>query len=148
MTDKVTLGKLGEALFIKLFGGVQSDDEYDRIKDVVLDGRNVEIKVQNRHISKNMFTIRDAYYSNGRCLGVDNIIKCFNVDRLIFIEYDSSDTIKIWECPRTRTYTRFTTQSNTSMIGFHIGQMTLLRELLDSAFASECRVLTQSSLFK
>lgn len=148
MNDKVTMGKLAEQLFIKLFGGVQSVDEYDKIKDVVLDGRYVEIKAQNRHPTKALFAIRDAYHKNGQIVGIDNIIKCFNVDRLIFVEYDHSNKIKLWECPKHRQYVRYVTSKQMAMIGFPISQMTLLVEHEDASLANKFRSLSQSAIFK
>lgn len=148
MNDKVTMGKLGEQLFLQLFGGVQSADEYDKIKDVVLDGRNVEIKAQNRHPTKAVFAIRDAYIKNGSIVGVDNIIKCFNVDRLIFVEYDYTNKIKLWECPQPRQYVRYITSKQLAMIGFPISQMTLLAEHEDVSLANQFRSLSQSAVFK
>ena len=62
MSNKVTMGKLGEKLFLDLFGGVQSSDEYDRIKDITLDGRHVEVKTQNRHPTKAMFSESNPIY--------------------------------------------------------------------------------------
>ncbi len=149
MNQKVTMGKLGEQLFIELFGGVQSPDEYDRVKDIVLDGRHVEVKAQNRHPTKSVFAIRDVYIHNGSVLGVDNVIKCFNVDRLIFVEYDHTSIIKLWECPRPRLYERYITKSNNlGMIGFPISQMNLLAEHENVKLANTFKSLSQSKVFK
>lgn len=146
---QVTMGKLAEQLFIQLFGGVQSTDEYDKIKDVVLGNTNIEIKAQNRHPTKDVFAIRDAYLKQGTILGVDNIIKCFNVDRLVFVEYDTTNTIKIWECPKPRQYIRYVTKTTSmGMIGFPISQMTLLHEHADATIANQFRSLSQSSQFR
>ena len=149
MSNKVTMGKLGEKLFLDLFGGVQSSDEYDKIKDITLDGRHVEVKTQNRHPTKAMFSIQDAKIYNGSIIGIDNVIKCFNVDRLIFVEYDHSNTIKIWECPRPRLYERYVAKSNgLGMIGFPISQMDLLHEHKDAQLANTFKSLSQSGVFK
>ena len=149
MNDNVTMGKLGEQVFLELFGGVQSADEFDKIKDIVLDGRHVEVKAQNRHPTKHVFAIRDAYVNEkGNIVGVDNIIKCFSVERLVFVEYDHTSVIKLWECPLPRKYIKYTTSKQLAMIGFPISQMKLLISHEDAELANKFRALSQSKVFK
>ena len=148
MNDKVTMGKLAESLFVKLYGGKLSIDEFDCEKDLVLDGVNIEIKAQNRHPTKDLFTISDAYIKSGNVYGIENIIKCFNVDRLIFVEYDSTRFIKLWECPSPRSYVRYTTKAYKAMIGFPISQMILLNNYDNTELANKFRSLSQSGVYK
>lgn len=52
-----------------------------------------------------MFTISSINNGNG----LENIIKCFTVDKLVFLEYDSTDFIRIWLCTNRKNYDIFTT---------------------------------------
>lgn len=144
--DRETMGSLGENLVSKLMGVVLSEDKYDTIKDGILpNGSEIEVKTQNRHPTKNMFTISSVY--NGS-LGLTNIIKCFSVDNLVFVEYDSSDYIKIWLCTNRKKYDIFVTKSGKEMIGFPISEMTLLHNHYDPELANKMRSISQSSVFR
>jgi hypothetical protein len=140
--SKVQLGRLGEQLVADFFGVQINENFYDTEKDLTLsDGTHVEVKTQNRH-PQGMFTIRSPYNTRG----LNNVIKCFIVDRLLFVEYDSSDTITIWECTNRKKYKTFTTRDGRDMIGFPISEMQVLEVHVDSNLARKMRSLSQSKL--
>jgi hypothetical protein len=145
MSNVETMGSLGENLVSKLMGVVLSEDKYDTVKDGILpDGSEIEIKTQNRHPTKDMFTISSVNNGNG----LPNIIKCFSVDNLVFVEYDSTDYIKIWLCTNRKKYNIFVTKSGKEMIGFPISEMTLLHDHYDPELAKKMRSISQSSVFR
>ena len=144
MTNKEKLGKIGETLVSKLLNATLSENKYDTVKDMVeLDGTNVEVKTQNRH-PRGFFTINVEHKTN--------MNKCLTVDRLIFVEYDSTNTIKIFECT-DRSYEFIQTKPTLRepmgriMAGFPISKMTLLKSIDDSNLASEMRSLSGSKFF-
>ena len=66
MNNNETMGNLGENLVSKLMGALLSEDKYDTIKDGILpDGSEIEVKTQNRHPTKDMFTISSVNNDNG-----------------------------------------------------------------------------------
>ena len=92
-TNKEIMGRLGEECLAARYDLVLSDDKYDMEKDAKdADGLNVEIKTQNRHPA-GFFTVNMKH--------TNQVTKCMEVDRLMFLEYDNSDTLKVWECPKT-----------------------------------------------
>lgn len=73
------LGLIGEKIVINHYsrlGGIveHSINSYDNKKDLVVDGKTVEVKTQVPWISENSFTIKP-----------NQLRKCRNVDELIFI---------------------------------------------------------------
>lgn len=148
MSNKVKLGKIGEELVAKYFGVPINEDFYDTEKDLLLpDGTKVEVKTQNRHPTKHLLTLRA---SNDR-KGLNNLLKCFTVDRLIFVEYDHSDVITLWECVNRKEYEIYTTSPAgglITMVGFPIKNMSVLDTITDAKLASEMRSLSSSAQFK
>lgn len=74
------LGAVGEGIVRRFFESkgckVQmSEDKYDQVKDMIVDGKTVEVK-----------TLLPIYKYNAFCLPVQQSKKCESVDRLIFIE--------------------------------------------------------------
>lgn len=142
MNTKVELGMLGEALVAKHFSLQLNENFYDTEKDLIFpDGTTVEVKTQNRH-PRGWFTIRSPY--NGK--GLNNVIKCFTVDRLIFVEFDTTNEVKLWECTNRKKYDTFTTRDGREMIGFPINLMTLIHVEKNPDLARKMRSLTQSKL--
>lgn len=105
------LGKTGERLvaeFFKQIGSVveMSEDDYDSEKDMIVDGLNVEVKTQSiyRSFPHNgdkipAFTV-DIHQECDK-IKINQLSKCLNVDRLIFIARSSSFNKKvvIYEAP-------------------------------------------------
>lgn len=143
MNKQVQLGLLGEALVANHFGVELNENFYDTHKDLVVDGRTIEVKTQNRHPTKQLLTISAP---NGN-IGLSNFAKCFHVDHLIFVEYDSSDIIKVWECIDRMNFKTYTTKNGKAMVGFPIEDMKLLKEHTDPQLARQMRSLSSSSAF-
>lgn len=77
---KVALGAIGEGIVRRFFESqglkvVMSEDQYDSEKDMVVDGKTVEVK-----------TLLPIYKYSSFCLPVKQSKKCELVDRLIFLE--------------------------------------------------------------
>ena len=140
-SNKHRLGDIGEKIVARLENAIGSTDRYDTIKDLIDgQGKLIEVKTQNRHPSMGVFSIGADKLTNRE--------KCMNVDRLIFVEYDSSPEIKVWECgPRENTL-RYRTNSMKNMIGWPISEMTLLHTVNSPDLASRMRELSQSEQFR
>ena len=140
-TDKYKLGKLGESLVAKLFELKQSVDPFDvegDLKDAA--GKNYEVKTQVRHPFKGVFTINTK--------NISNMKKCFEVDHLIFVEYNVDDVIRVWECTDRDTCETFTTRDGREMLGWKINRMKLLKEIEDPTVAGQMRALSSSSFIR
>ena len=136
--NKEKIGEIGEGLVAKVLYGKISTDKYDMVKDIVVTvtGHKVEVKTQTRYWTKKAFTI-DLSQSN-------QLIKCQNVDRLIFVEYGLSGHIRIWEC-LDRNY-RVVEGGSRQMAAFDIGKMILINDLYLPDIASELCKLSGSGL--
>jgi hypothetical protein len=141
MTNKELLGKLGEDLVADLLQAELSLYKYDSDKDMTeKDGTKVEVKTQNRH-PNGSFTVNAMH--------VTNLNKCLSVDRLIFVEYDSSDYIKVFECT-DRTYRLINTRPTQRepegriMVCWPINKMKKLAEINNPSLASKMRELSNS----
>lgn len=144
-TNKEKLGALGESIVARLMNGVLSEDKFDSVKDMTLaDSSKVEVKTQNRH-PNGTFTINAMHVTNAN--------KCMNVDHLIFVEYDSSDIIKVYECVDRKNYKIFNTKPTPRepegrlMMGWPINTMNLIKEIKDAATAQKMRDLSGSRLY-
>lgn len=144
-TNKEKLGALGEAIVADLMKGVLSENKFDSVKDMTLaDSSNVEVKTQNRH-PNGTFTINAMHVTNAN--------KCMNVDRLIFVEYDAGDIIKVYECVDRKNYKVFNTKPTPKepegrlMIGWPINKMNLIKEIKDAPTAQKMRELSGSRLY-
>lgn len=148
MTNKEKLGKLGETLVAKLLNAKLSAYKFDSEKDMTtIHGANIEtkieVKTQNRH-PNGSFTVNAMH--------VTNLNKCLSVDRLIFVEYDQTNTIKVFECT-DRKYRIVNTKPTRRepegriMVCWPINKMTLLTEIEDAALAKEMRDLSNSRLY-
>lgn len=135
-TNKEKLGYIGEVLVKTYFGGELSENKFDMKKDITLStGEMIEVKTQNRDKYRNMFTVNTMHKNQ--------VEKCVNVDKLYFVEYDSSDTIRIWMCS-DRTYTIHETSDGRLMAGWPISKMTMIGMLEDNELARQMRSLSQS----
>ena len=136
-TRKVTLGELGEKLVASKLKGTRSSNPFDMKKDMVLNEsqEEAEVKTQNRHKGRNEFTVNIMHKNQ--------VEKCVNVKRLFFVEYDETDSIKIWECT-DRKYNIFTTADGRHMAGWPISKMTLVEDVVNPELASIMRSYSQS----
>ena len=135
-TKKEKLGYIGEYLVKHIFGGVMSENKFDMKKDITLDnGAMVEVKTQNRDKYRNMFTVNTMHKNQ--------VEKCVNVDKLYFVEYDDSNTIRVWMCS-DRTYTIYETRDGRLMAGWPISKMTMIGMLDDEELARQMKSFSQS----
>lgn len=140
-TDKHRLGDIGEKIVAHLENAIISTDRYDTIKDLTdSQGKQIEVKTQNRHPSMGVFSIGADQETNRN--------KCMNVDRLVFVEYDSGPTIKVWECGPRKNVIRYRTNSMKNMIGWPISEMTLLHTVNSPELSFRMRSLSQSEQFR
>ena len=135
--NKTKLGRFGEILAANVLNGTRTENWFDPEKDMTLNEslEKAEVKTQNRHKYRNEFTVNVMHKNQ--------IEKCCNVDRLFFVEYDSTDSVKIWECT-DRKYNMFTTSDGRIMAGWPINKMTLVKEIVDNKIAKYMRSLSQS----
>jgi hypothetical protein len=141
ITNKHRLGEIGELLVAHLENAVASDNRYDTIKDLTEEnGTQIEVKTQNRHPGMNVFSIGADKQTNRD--------KCMNVDRLIFVEYNATSKIQVWECGPRQNFVRYRTNSMKNMIGWPISEMTLLHEIDEPELANKMRSLSQSEQFR
>lgn len=140
-TNKEKLGRLGEQLVVNLLGATANEDWYDQNGDATLNGETIETKTQSRHVH-GYFSINTAHKNQLR--------KCAEVDRLIFVEYDNTSIIKVFECPKSarNNYIEYTTKDGRRMRGWYISEMTLLTAVKNPELAAEMRSLSQSSFIK
>ena len=131
MTNQEKLGDLGEQFAAEILGIKLSENKYDMEKDGTIGEVKVEIKTQNRHPYLDYFTINTRNWNQ--------LPKCLSVDRLLFVEYDISDKIRLWECHDREDYRRYTTKGGLFMAGWPINKMKLLRTVVHSNLAAEMR---------
>jgi len=144
MTNEEKLGQLGEQLVAQLENATLSEYKYDSTKDMTKsDGTQIEVKTQNRH-PNGSFTVNAMH--------VTNLNKCLAVDRLIFVEYDSSDVIKVFECT-DRKYKLINTKATLRepmgrvMVCWPIHKMKVLSEIKNPELAQQMRSLSNSRLY-
>lgn len=144
MHKKCVLGDLGENLVAELLNLTLSDDRFDSKKDAIdVYGKTYEIKTQDRHPTKPLLTI-SAPDGDGKNLV--NLMKCLTVDYLIFVEFDISDTIKVWYCGDRSNYEIYTTRMGKRMIGFPVENMKQIFKVKNAELAASMRA--NSSSFK
>ena len=143
-TNKEKLGKLGEDLVASILGGSLSENKYDTVKDMTALGKNIEVKTQNRH-PNGSFTVNAQHQTN--------LKKCLSVDRLIFVEYDATSDIKIFECTDRENYNMVSTRPTSYepqgrvMVCWPISKMTHLRTVNNPVLAQRMRELSGSKLY-
>lgn len=136
-TNKEKLGDLGEAFAARILDIVLSENKYDMEKDGTIGTTRIEVKTQNRH-PFGYFTVNTAFQNQ--------LPKCLKVDRLVFVEYDNTDKIKLWECV-DRKYTTILTKSGRKMAGWPIDRMELIHTEVNPALATEMRKLSGAKQF-
>lgn len=143
-TNEEKLGKLGEDLVAGLLSAELSENKFDSVKDMTeADGTKVEVKTQNRH-PNGSFTVNAMH--------VTNLNKCLSVDRLIFVEYDETEFIKVYECT-DRKYRLINTKptryepEGRIMVCWPINKMKQLAEIHNPELAAEMRSLSNSRLY-
>lgn len=139
MTDQEILGDIGEVWYHAHFGGIPSSYKYDSDKDHTdEDGKLVEIKTQSRH-PYGCFTV-DTSYKN-------QLKKCLQVDKLVFIEYSLSDIIIVYECV-DRTFYTTTTSDGRRMACWPIENMNIITKCKNKKLAALMRNFSKSKTLK
>jgi len=133
------IGQIGEMIFAELYDAKLSDNEFDEKKDMMVNGLSVEIKTQNRH-PRGFFT---AHLNKAT-----NLEKCISVDKLIFIEYDHSDKIKIYECVDREYEILPKAKDGSIKVGWPIYKMNLLETIIQPDISEKLRSLSKSKTFK
>lgn len=150
MSRSSDLGALGENFASRALGLTLSENAYDQSKDGTKNGETYEIKTQNRYPLRQVFSIAAPVDDKG----LNNILKCFTVDHLIFVEYDHSDIIRAWECVDRSTYEIYRTRpfrefvNGKTMIGFPICRMVLRYKESNPKLAQDMRGLSSSAIIK
>jgi hypothetical protein len=83
-------------------------------------GASVEVKTQVRWVKENSFTVSKTKTNN-------NIKKCVEVDRLIFVEPGRSDNIRFYECVDRSYSTILEEFTNSERYLFDIKKMKLIK---------------------
>jgi hypothetical protein len=111
--DSKIVGDIGEVLVKGTFCGQLSKDYWDSIKDGIdFFGNTFEVKTQARMTKDNTLSVE-----------LKQSEKCLNVDRLIFVEYDNTKFIKIWQCIDINNHVQYRTQYRKDMIKWYIKDM-------------------------
>lgn len=146
-TKQEKLGYIGEALVTTHFGGVLSENKYDPVKDITHENGVIgEVKVQNRNAKLNVFSIRAPSATKNK----NQIVKCKNVEKLYFVEYNLSDKFRIYECHDRNDTVEYTAYmgpdlGNVNMIGWPISKMTMLVEVEDAEICEQMRSYSRAN---
>ena len=138
------LGMAGEKLVSSFFRSLghtveESLSTYDSVKDMIVDGKTCEVKTQMPFYTENSFTMKK-----------NQLTKCRNVDKLIFVEAPSSksDVIKIWEAPKeTRKFRTRVTKDGRNMYLLDKGRMNLLHTIEDIVIVNEMKSFSNSTWY-
>jgi len=122
------LGNAGEKIVEEYFrekghAVASSTSIYDSIKDLTVNDKyTIEVKTQQLFHTANAFTIKP-----------DQLLKCLNVDILIFVEtpsFENGNTISIWGYPKNkRQYTERITKDGRKMYLFWRDNGTLFKTI-------------------
>ena len=140
----VELGSIGEEVVADLYRrqGCEvslSENKYDSVKDILIDGQTCEVKTQMPYFLKKMFTIK-----------VDQYFKCMNADKLIWVETPSKHNeyrIDIYESPQRgmRFFRKYKAQGR-DMYGMNFCDTTLIDSIEGSVEAVRMMKLTNSDM--
>ena len=140
----VELGSIGEDLVADLYRRqgsevALSENKYDSVKDMLVDGQTCEVKTQMPYFLKKMFTIK-----------VNQYFKCMNADKLIWVEAPSKHNdyrIDIYESPQRgmREFRKYKAQGR-DMYGMNFCDTTLIDSLEGSVDAVRMMRLTNSDM--
>ena len=138
------MGTAGEKLVCSFYRDLgckveESLSTYDSVKDMIVDGKTCEVKTQMPFYTENSFTMKK-----------NQLTKCRNVDKLIFVEAPSSksDVIKIWEAPKeTRKFRTKATKDGRNMYLLDKGRMNLLHTIEDIVIVNEMKSFSNSTWY-
>ena len=135
------LGIAGEKLVSNFFRGLghtveESLSTYDRVKDMTVNGKTCEVKTQQPFHVEDAFTMKE-----------NQLTKCKNVDRLIFVEAPEPkvNVIYIWEAPKEyRKFRTRVTRDGRNMYLLDKGNMILLTSINDKVLVNEMKGFSNS----
>ena len=135
------LGMAGEKLVSNFFRGLghtveESLSTYDRVKDMTVNGKTCEVKTQQPFHVEDAFTMKE-----------NQLTKCKNVDRLIFVEAPEPkvNVIYIWEAPKEyRKFRTRVTRDGRNMYLLDKGNMILLTSINDKVLVNEMKGFSNS----
>jgi len=144
MSDKLKMnqmGMAGEKIVSNFFRSTghsveESLSTYDRVKDMIVDGETCEVKTQQPFHIENAFTMKE-----------NQLTKCKNVDKLIFVEVPSnnSDVIKLWEAPKdNRKFRTRMTRDGRNMYLLGKENMVLIAAVSDGVLVNELKSFSNS----
>jgi len=136
-TPKEKMGYIAETLVFEYFKGTMSTDKFDSKKDGMIGDETAEVKCQNRH-PKGYMTVNTAWKNQ--------VPKCKSVDRLFFVEYDSSPDATLWECIDREDTKLIHTLDGRKMLGWPISKMKLVTTFKGKG--DELRKYTSSKILK
>ena len=141
---KVECGSIGEDLVADLFRrqGREvslSENKYDSVKDMLVDGKTCEVKTQVPYFNKKMFTIK-----------VNQYFKCMNADKLIWVQMPTKHNdyrIDIYESPQRgmREFRKYKAQGR-DMYGMNFCETTLIDSIEGSIEGIRLMKLTSSDM--
>lgn len=141
--NKTRTGLLGEKIVAKYYRdqGMKVDeslDLYDRKKDMTIDSETCEIKTQQLWYKENSFTVKE-----------NQIKKCSEVDKLIFVETPSKFNnfkVSIYEYPKNKRQTKVKlTSDNRKMHLYNKDNGILLTTITDDVIINQFKRYSVSS---
>lgn len=133
---KIEMGKIGECLVRSICrgGAALSKSPFDYEKDIISNGRTLEIKTQIRYYKLDAFTIR-----------MDQLKKCQNADFLVFVEYNmDNNKIRLWHCEDAKNgYETFTSKG--ARFAYDVSDLTLISILDWPMLAQKMRDISTSN---
>jgi hypothetical protein len=125
------MGKAGEAIICNKYieRGAKPEmsvNQYDHQKDLMIDGKKVEVKTQVPFVAKNAFSI-----------GENQLKKCLEADVIHFVSvpnsrfpHPSEGKVYTVENPKNLQYTYYTTKQGKTMVLFPIEQEAMKEDFL------------------
>jgi len=133
--------KLVKAIYERMGYIVElSEDYWDPLKDMLIDGRTCEVKTQIPVITQNCMAINTSQYE-----------KCTNVDILIFVEipysnkYGVNETVNIYQA-LDREVREFRTADGRDMLLYPISKMNLIKKVTSTVICKHFESLSNSQV--
>jgi hypothetical protein len=132
------IGDIGEELVAKYFNANLSEDYFDPVCDMRTD-QNKTIEVKTQYPFGSMMTVK-----------TNQLPKCLEADHLIFVIYDHTDEIKLYDVPKyNRTkFKVYQTKSGRDMAGWNMSNAILLDTIKNHKIASQLQTLSTSKTLK
>lgn len=141
--DRHITGALGESLVVEHFKSlgcevILSDDSFDDVKDMTIDGKTFEVKTQVPLIIRNAFTIRPSQKD-----------KCMNAEGLVFVatpHKQNHNTVQIYYYPpENRKPFIFKMRNGETRLCFDISEGILLKTITDPVIVAQLKNSSSSN---